>query len=120
LKILKDEKINLADVIITEEKINLEDLEREYASIAFDESIRIRYLYRIKNVLQNRTALFNRLNANSAITDKHLEQFQKYFVEAHALKSIKQVNQLPEIAEQINLFQSTVCLITPYLEAKHR
>ena len=72
LKILKEEKLNLIDVIVTDEKINVDQLETEYEKITFDESVRNRYLYKIKTVLQNRIVLFSKINSNTAITDTHL------------------------------------------------
>lgn len=53
----------------------MEGLEKEYFGIAFDESIRNKYIYKLKNVLQNRNAMLNKINANTIITNKHLEQF---------------------------------------------
>lgn len=120
LKILKEEKLNLIDVIVTEEKINVDQLETEYEKVTFDESVRNRYLYKIKTVLQNRTVEFSKINSNTVITDKHLEHFQTYLVEALELQEIKQVNDLPEIAEQVRAIQVKLPLVLAYLEAKFK
>lgn len=82
--------------------------------------MRNRYLYKIKTVLQNRTVEFNKINSNTIITDKHLEHFQSYLVEALELQEIKQINDLPEIAEQVRAIQQKLPLVIAYLEAKFK
>jgi hypothetical protein len=62
LKIIRDEKLNLAGIIITEELISTVDLDREYAGIAFDSSIKGLYRQRLMSALHGRMLFLNRVN----------------------------------------------------------
>ena len=115
LRILKEEKLNLVDVIITDDKITIDLLQREYASISFDESIKNRYLYKIKNVMQNRSTLIGKINGNTLITNKDLHQFELFFIESLQLKEIKQINDIPEVQDQIDLCNEKIVILLEYL-----
>ena len=55
LKVLKQEKIETANRIITEEKIHAEELRNEYESISCNVSIKYQFLLKLRIVLRNRT-----------------------------------------------------------------
>jgi hypothetical protein len=95
-------------------------LEREFSSISFDESVRIRYIYKLKNTLQARNATLSKLNGNTLIADKHLSQFETYFAEANQLSTMKTIDQLPEIQEQMRLLAAKMAVIVDYLELKFK
>lgn len=70
--------------------------------------------------MQNRNAALSKLNGNTIITNRHLEEYQNYFTEARQLSTIKLINQIPEISEQIKLFGSKMIVIVDYLELKFK
>jgi hypothetical protein len=59
-------------------------------------------------VLQNRTSTLNAINENTLITNKIIDQFTVYYLEALQLKDMKGINEIPELHDQIKLYNSKI------------
>lgn len=110
----------MASVLITEEKIDLVDLEQEYSSIAFDISIKTLYLQRIRTVLHNRSSLLTKISQHTLISNKLIDQFSLYYTEALQLQQIKEIKEIRELQEHIDIYHSKIPYFTEYMQLKYK
>lgn len=71
----------MAGVIITERKISAKELKREYKGIAFDISVKNIYIQKLKTVMISRTSSLSRIDENTVITAKLMDEFINYYEE---------------------------------------